>query len=156
VDETSGWIAQGQVPSTHSRHPNPQVQAGPWRRTRTTACGSSATPGGSCLIQQRGRGESSPASGNVSGAFASPTVNLPPGSGGLRGIREKFAANLANGTGLLSIPLPVSPGPSSFASSVALAYDSGAGHAWFGMGWCVGLPSIAHRAFLFVLPTRNT
>lgn len=63
----------------------------------------------------------------------------------MRGIGEKFSANPVTGTGSLTIPLPMSPGRSGFAPSLALTYDSGAGHGPFGLGWSIGLPTVTRK-----------
>ncbi len=76
---------------------------------------------------------------------ASSPIQLPKGGGAIRGIGEKFAANPVTGTGAMSIPLPLSPGRSGFAPSLALSYDSGSGNGPFGFGWSLSLPSISHR-----------
>src|SRR5579883_631088 len=71
--------------------------------------------------------------------------SLPKGGGALRGVGEKFAANPANGTGTMSIPIATSPGRSGFGPSLALRYDSGAGNGPFGMGWGLSLPAITRK-----------
>ncbi|MGF7163612.1 RHS repeat-associated protein [Rhodoligotrophos appendicifer] len=78
-------------------------------------------------------------------AFTSPTVSLPKGGGAFRGIGEKFAANPVTGTGSLALPLPLSPGRSSFTPQIALTYDSGAGNGPYGFGWSLNLPRITRR-----------
>ncbi len=77
--------------------------------------------------------------------FAAPSISLPKGGGAVKGIGEKFAANLVTGTGSLSVLLPSSPGRGGFGPSLALAYDSGSGNGVFGFGWNVGLPSITRK-----------
>ncbi|MQA29548.1 MAG: hypothetical protein GEU82_06880, partial [Luteitalea sp.] len=77
--------------------------------------------------------------------FAAPQVTLPKGGGAIRGLGEKFETNPANGTGALSIPLPVSKSRGDFQPSLALAYSSGAGNGPCGLGWAIGYPSISRR-----------
>ncbi|MFJ9854733.1 SpvB/TcaC N-terminal domain-containing protein [Streptomyces sp. NPDC101150] len=72
-------------------------------------------------------------------------ISLPKGGGAIRGIGEKFTANLVTGTGGLSVPLAVSPGRSGFGPSLTLGYDSGAGNGPFGVGWGIGLPAITRK-----------
>ena len=77
--------------------------------------------------------------------FAPPQISLPKGGGAIRGLGEKFQTNPANGTGSLSVPLPLSKSRGEFQPSLALAYSSGAGNGAFGLGWTLGLPSISRR-----------
>jgi len=51
----------------------------------------------------------------------------------------------ATGTASMSIPVPVSPGRGGFQPSLSLAYSSGAGNGPFGIGWSLGVPSIARK-----------
>jgi RHS repeat-associated protein len=74
-----------------------------------------------------------------------PTVSLPKGGGAIRGVGEKFAANLVTGTGSLTIPLAASPGRSGFGPQLSLSYDSAAGNGPFGFGWSISLPSITRK-----------
>jgi RHS repeat-associated protein len=78
-------------------------------------------------------------------AFTAPQLNLPKGGGALRGIGEKFAANLVTGTGSLAVPIATSPGRSGFGPQLSLHYDSGIGNGPFGLGWSLTLPSITRR-----------
>ena len=63
----------------------------------------------------------------------------------IRGIGEKFGANLFNGTASASIPIFTSPGRSGFGPSLSLSYDSSSGNGVFGFGWHLSLPSIARK-----------
>lgn len=74
-----------------------------------------------------------------------PSIELPKGGGAIRGIGEKFAANLVNGSGSMSVPIPVSPGRSSFTPELSLAYDSGSGNGPFGFGWSLSTPEITRK-----------
>lgn len=74
-----------------------------------------------------------------------PSISLPKGGGALRGMGEKFAANPVNGSGVLSVPLPTSPGRAGFAPQLSLSYDSGSGNGPFGLGWSLSLPSITRK-----------
>jgi RHS repeat-associated protein len=76
---------------------------------------------------------------------AAPAPSLPKGGGAIRGIGEKFSANPVTGTGMLTVPVPVSPGRSGFGPELALAYDSGGGNGIFGYGWSLSLPTITRR-----------
>jgi len=70
---------------------------------------------------------------------------LPKGGGAIRGIGEKFAANLVTGTGSMTVPIATSPGRSGFGPQLSLSYDSGSGNGPFGIGWNLSLPSITRR-----------
>ena len=74
-----------------------------------------------------------------------PSISLPKGGGAIRGIGEKFAANLVTGSGSMSVPLPITPGRSGFAPQLSLSYDSGAGNGPFGFGWSLAVPSISRK-----------
>lgn len=77
--------------------------------------------------------------------IAAATLSLPTAGGAIRGIGEKFAANPANGTGSMSVPIPTSPGRSGFGPQLALSYDSGSGNGPFGVGWSLRLPAVTRR-----------
>jgi RHS repeat-associated protein len=77
--------------------------------------------------------------------FAPPQIVLPKGGGAIRGIDEKFSINPVNGTGSLSVALPISPGRLGFGPMLALNYDSGSGNGIFGIGWRLATPSIMRR-----------
>src|SRR4051812_1803926 len=53
-----------------------------------------------------------------------PSVKLPKGGGALSGIGEKFATNLATGTGSLTIPVATSAGRGGVDLHLELTYDS--------------------------------
>lgn len=78
-------------------------------------------------------------------AAGAPAITLPKAGGAIRGIGERFTANLATGTGALSIPLPLSPGRAGFGPQLTLSYDSGVGNGPFGFGWNLALPSITRK-----------
>jgi virulence plasmid B protein len=72
-------------------------------------------------------------------------ISLPKGSGAIRGIGEKFAANPVTGTGSMTVPIATSPARSGFGPQLSLSHDSGAGNWPFGVGWTFSLPSIMRR-----------
>ncbi|HNN92498.1 MAG TPA: SpvB/TcaC N-terminal domain-containing protein, partial [Pseudomonadota bacterium] len=76
-------------------------------------------------------------SGNVT-----PSVALPQGGGAMRGMGEKFSADLFTGTGNLSIPLQVPGGRNQLQPSLSLSYSTGHGNGLFGVGWALGIPEI--------------
>ena len=74
-----------------------------------------------------------------------PTLQPQKGGGALRGMGEKFTANPVTGTGSLAVPIPVSPGRSSFGPQLTLSYDSGSGNGPFGFGWSLSLPNVSRK-----------
>jgi hypothetical protein len=52
--------------------------------------------------------------GSTAETSSAPTLQLPKGGGGIKGIGEKFAANPVTGTGSMSVPIATSPGRSGF------------------------------------------
>ena len=80
----------------------------------------------------------------VSSGVQLPTINLPKGGGAIRNIEEKFQVNAVTGTSSFSIPLPFSAGRGG-APAIGLSYNSGAGNSPFGLGWQLGVPSIARK-----------
>ncbi len=74
-----------------------------------------------------------------------PSISLPKGGGAIRGIDEKFRVNSSNGTGALSIPLPLSPGRNKATPAISIGYNSGTGNSILGIGWALDLPSIQRK-----------
>ena len=74
-----------------------------------------------------------------------PTITQPKGGGALRGMGEKFSVGSINGTGSLSISLPVAPGRSNFGPELTLAYDSSSGNGPYGLGWSLSTPMITRK-----------
>lgn len=73
-----------------------------------------------------------------------PTLELPK-SGSIRGIGEKFTANLFTGSARISVPIDVPVGRSGFKPDLSLTYSSSAGNGLLGMGWSLQLPSITRK-----------
>ena len=63
--------------------------------------------------------------------ITAPSITLPKGGGGIRGVGEKFAANPVTGTGSMVVPIFTSPGRSKFNPQLSLSYDSGSGNGPF-------------------------
>jgi len=87
------------------------------------------------------------AAGEAAGnrGVAQPRPGLPKGGGAIRGIGEKFAANLVTGRASATLPIAATPGRSGFGPALALTYDSGAGNGPFGFGWSLALPAITRK-----------
>jgi RHS repeat-associated protein len=106
---------------------------------RERARPSQGAKGGPAPEAPSAKAEPSPADA----IYKPPSLSLPRGGGALRSIGETFKANPVTGTGGLTIPLPISPGRAGGTPSLALTYDSGSGQGPFGIGWSVGVESIA-------------
>lgn len=61
-----------------------------------------------------------------------PEINLPKGSGAIRGLAERLAATHVIGTGSMTEPIANSAGRSGFGPELSLCYDSGASNGPFG------------------------
>jgi RHS repeat-associated protein len=80
-----------------------------------------------------------------SSSLKAATAELPKGGGAIKGIEEKFQVNAINGTSSLGIPIPLSPSRQNFVPALGLTYNSGNGNSPFGLGWQLGIPSIARK-----------
>lgn len=78
-------------------------------------------------------GVNAPVNGTLND-FALPSSSLPKGGGAIQGIGEKIAANSANGTMALTVPIATSPGRNGFGPQLALSYNSGFGNGPVGWG----------------------
>ncbi len=83
--------------------------------------------------------------GAHSTTFTAPTVSLPKGSGAIRGMGQKFAANPVTGSATFSIPIPASPDRNGFGPQLALRYDPASGNGPCGFGWSLASPSITRK-----------
>jgi hypothetical protein len=88
---------------------------------------------------------SSPATAAAPTAFVAPSIATPQGGGAIRGLGEKFSANPVSGAAGVSIPLVLPPGRHGFGPELALSFNSGAGNGPFGLGWGLGVASIARK-----------
>jgi hypothetical protein len=80
--------------------------------------------------------------GSAAGSGSSLTIMLPKGSGAIRGMGEKYAANSLTSTVLMSALIAMSLGRSGLSPQLSLSYDSGAANSIFGFGWSLSTPSI--------------
>src|SRR5690554_5193323 len=74
-----------------------------------------------------------------------PDLAVPKGGGAIRGMGEKFSADMFTGSAGISVPIATSPGRGGFGPSLALTYSSGSGNGPFGHGWGLGLPAISRK-----------
>jgi RHS repeat-associated protein len=95
-------------------------------------------------IQSSGQnGASTPEGANS--PFTPPQISLPKGGGAIRGIGEKFSANVMMGTFSFSVPIALTPARSGFTPQLSLTHSSGLGNGPFGLGWDLSLPSITRK-----------
>ncbi len=78
-------------------------------------------------------------------AYKVPKIELPKGGGAIKGIEEKFQVNAVTGTSSFGISIPLSQSRHGFVPSLGLSYNSGGGNSAFGLGWQLGVPSIARK-----------
>lgn len=76
---------------------------------------------------------------------AAQTISLPKGGGALQGIGEKFSPDLHTGTANFSVPLEIPPGRNGLQPQLTLGYSTGSGNGSFGLGWSLGVPSVARK-----------
>ena len=77
------------------------------------------------------------------GTGAADVIALPTGGGAIRGLGESFTPDLHTGTGNARVPLPLPAGRNGFQPTLDLVYSTGNGNGPFGVGWALGVPSIA-------------
>lgn len=76
--------------------------------------------------------------------YTFPKIELPTGGGSIAGMGESFAAQPFTGTAAFSLPIPV-PSARETSPALALSYSSSGGNGVFGLGFDIGLPSIARK-----------
>ncbi|MET8049340.1 SpvB/TcaC N-terminal domain-containing protein [Streptosporangium sp. NPDC005286] len=83
----------------------------------------------------------------MSDAAHAPTqiISLPQGGGAVKGLGEKFSPDPHTGTGNFAVPLAVPAGRNGFEPKLDLAYSTGAGNGWFGLGWGLSVPGVCRR-----------
>ncbi|GAB1312346.1 SpvB-domain-containing protein [Madurella fahalii] len=116
---------------------------------------SSAEPGSSkpnAVFASAAAGSESQAkpASTTPGSLQMPTLDAATfatgkGGGALRSIGEKFRVSPSTGTLSLSVPIPVTNSRNGFRPSLNLDYDSGSGNGPFGLGWQLGMGSIARK-----------
>jgi RHS repeat-associated protein len=72
-------------------------------------------------------------------------ISLPQGGGALRGMGEKFAPDLQTGTGNFTVPIAVPAGRRGLEPKLDLAYSTGSGNGFFGLGWTVTIPGVSRK-----------
>jgi RHS repeat-associated protein len=72
-------------------------------------------------------------------------LSLPKGGGAVQGLGATFDTDLNTGTGSYNIPIELPAGPNGLKPQVSIRYQSAAGNGPFGVGWSLGLMSIARK-----------
>src|SRR3954451_19547006 len=72
-------------------------------------------------------------------------ISLPQGGGALRGLGEKFSPDLHTGTGNLTVPIAVPAGRKGHEPELKLAYSTGYGNGYLGLGWTLTVPGVARE-----------
>lgn len=81
---------------------------------------------------------------NKSGV-SSQIISIPKGGGALQGIGETFSPDLHTGTGNFSFPIALPPGRNGFQPHLNLAYSTGNGNGYFGLGWNISMPGVNRK-----------
>src|SRR4029079_4702589 len=85
-----------------------------------------------------------PTGGDKSGV-TNKTISVPSGSGTIDGMGESFSAQLSTGIATFSVPLPLPRARGGAEPALSLSYSSASGLGIAGMGWEIGVPSIARQ-----------
>jgi len=70
---------------------------------------------------------------------------VPNGAGDVQSIGQTFTADPQTGTGRFTIPIETRPGHAGFGPALSLVYSTHAGNGVAGLGWSLGLASVARR-----------
>src|ERR1035437_2774950 len=70
-------------------------------------------------------------------------ISTPKGGGAVKGLGEKFSADLYTGTGNFSVPLSTPACRNGLQPQLALAFSTGGGNGPFGLGWSLSVPGVA-------------
>lgn len=72
-------------------------------------------------------------------------ISLPKGGGAQKGLGEKFSPDLHTGTGNFTVPIALPPGRNGFQPQLNLAYSTGNGNGYFGLGWSLSIPGVMRK-----------
>jgi RHS repeat-associated protein len=70
-------------------------------------------------------------------------ISVPKGGGAVKGLGEKFSADLHTGTGNFSVPIALPPGRNGFQPQLTLSFSTGSSNGPFGLGWSLGIPGVS-------------
>ncbi len=89
--------------------------------------------------------ESLPLGGGDKTGVSSQAISLPQGAGKIEGMGESFSTQLSTGVATLTVPLSLPKARGGAQPLLSLAYSSASGHGLAGVGWEVGVASIARQ-----------
>lgn len=72
-------------------------------------------------------------------------ISLPKEGGALKGIREKFSADLHTGTGNFTVPIDLPVGRNDFGPELNLTYSTGNGNSAFGQDWQLSILGVSRK-----------
>ena len=70
-------------------------------------------------------------------------ISVPKGGGAVKGLGEKFSADLHTGTGNFSVPIAVPAGRNGLKPELSLGFSTGGGNGPFGLGWSLSIPGVS-------------
>src|SRR5438034_996616 len=73
------------------------------------------------------------------------TISLPSGAGSIEGLGESFEPQLNTGTSSYGVAIAIPPGRAGLQPKVHLAYNSGTGNSFVGLGWSLEIPCIKRQ-----------
>jgi Salmonella virulence plasmid 65kDa B protein len=74
---------------------------------------------------------------------SSELISVPKGGGALKGLGEKFSADLHTGTGNFAVPIALPQGRNGFQPQLTLSFSTGSGNGAFGLGWALSIPGVS-------------
>jgi hypothetical protein len=77
---------------------------------------------------------------------SSQAISVPQGAGKIQGMGESFSAQLSTGIATFSVPFALPSARGGAQPSLGLSYSSSSGHGVAGVGWDIGVPSIARQS----------
>ena len=82
---------------------------------------------------------------------------LPKGGGAQHRLGKQVSPALHTGTGTLTVPLALPPGRNGFQPQLNLAYSTGNGNGYLGLGWSLNIPGVMRKtASLVVVDLSGT
>ncbi|HLK37036.1 MAG TPA: SpvB/TcaC N-terminal domain-containing protein, partial [Polyangiaceae bacterium] len=76
---------------------------------------------------------------------SSQAIALPQGAGKVQGMGESFSTQLSTGVATFTVPITLPDARGSAQPTLALTYNSSAGHGLAGVGWDASTPSISRQ-----------
>jgi RHS repeat-associated protein len=73
------------------------------------------------------------------------TISLPSGAGSIEGLGESFEPQLNTGSSSYGVGISIPPGRAGLQPKIHLAYNSGLGNSFVGLGWALDIPCIKRQ-----------